>query len=159
GSLLLTSGRPRMVSKHLVAAAACAALVAMGTAALADEYRAGEVLNLDLSKAVLSPKRIGPPTEFAPVPVEARTDAKQAIAEPKSELKSEPKSEAKADHQRVVRTTRVVERHVTTANVTATHAAKPRGAARAKLARRGNPLDAQAKDTRVQTWPCRSGGI
>jgi len=144
-----------MVSKYLVAVAACAIAMAMGTAAPADEYRAGEVLNLDLSKAVLSPKRIGPPTEFAPVPVEARTDAKQAVAEPNAE----PKSEPKADHQRVVRTTRVVERHVTTANVTATHAAKPRGAARAKLARRGNPLDAQAKDTRVQTWPCRSGGI
>src|SRR5215468_440718 len=93
--LFLTSGRPRMVSKHLVAVAACAALVAMGTAAPADEYRAGEVLNLDLSKAVLSPKRIGPPTEFAPVPVEARTDARQVVAEPK------------AEHQRVVRTTRV----------------------------------------------------
>ena len=37
---------------------------------------------------------------------------------------------------------------------------KPRGAARAKLAKRhGNPLDAQARDTRIQTWPCRSGGI
>ena len=32
--------------------------------------------------------------------------------------------------------------------------------ARTKLARRhGNPLDARATDTRVQTWPCRSGGI
>jgi len=29
-----------------------------------------------------------------------------------------------------------------------------------KLARRhGNPLDAQALDTRIQTWPCKSGGI
>ncbi len=145
-----------MVSKHLVAAAACAALVAMGSVAPADEYRAGEVFDLDLSKAVLSPKLIGPPAEFAPVPVEARTDAKQAVVEPKA---TEPNAEPKADHRRVVRTTRVVERHVTTANVTATHAVKPRGAARAKLARRGNPLNAQARDTRVQTWPCRSGGI
>ena len=23
----------------------------------------------------------------------------------------------------------------------------------------GNPLDAQARDTRIQTWPCKSGGI
>jgi hypothetical protein len=39
-------------------------------------------------------------------------------------------------------------------------AEKPRGAARTKLARRhGNPLDAQAFDTRIQTWPCQSGGI
>jgi len=40
------------------------------------------------------------------------------------------------------------------------HAEKPRAAARTKLAhRRGNPLNAQAFDTRVQVWPCRSGGI
>ena len=37
---------------------------------------------------------------------------------------------------------------------------KPRGAARTKLARRhGNPLDAEARDTRIQVWPCKSGGI
>jgi hypothetical protein len=36
----------------------------------------------------------------------------------------------------------------------------PPGAARARLAHRhGNPLDAQASDTRIQVWPCRSGGI
>ncbi len=38
-------------------------------------------------------------------------------------------------------------------------AAKPR-VARTKLARpRSNPLDAQARDTRIQTWPCKSGAI
>jgi hypothetical protein len=131
-----------MAPKHIIAAVACATLVALSAPAPADEYRAGELFGLDLSQAVLSPKRIGPPAEFAPVPVEARSDAKQAVVEPK------------ADHQRAVRTTRVV-----------SHApvAKPRGAARTKLAHRGNPLDAQAKDTRaqrsVQTWPCKSGGI
>jgi hypothetical protein len=40
------------------------------------------------------------------------------------------------------------------------HVAKPRSAVRSRLARsRGNPLDAQASDTRVQVWPCNSGGI
>jgi hypothetical protein len=39
-------------------------------------------------------------------------------------------------------------------------AAKPRVAARKKIApRHTNPLDAQAMDTRIQVWPCRSGGI
>ena len=39
-------------------------------------------------------------------------------------------------------------------------AKKPRGAARTKFARRhGNPLDAEARDTRIQVWPCKSGGI
>jgi len=46
------------------------------------------------------------------------------------------------------------------ANVAQTRAAKPPGASRTKLAHRhGNPLDAQAQDTRVQAWPCKSGGI
>jgi hypothetical protein len=37
------------------------------------------------------------------------------------------------------------------------HAAKSRVAAHTKP--RSNPLDAQARDTRIQTWPCKSGGI
>jgi hypothetical protein len=130
--------KPPVVPKRALAAVACATLVLLGTPAFADEYRAGELFSLDLSQAVLSPKRIGPPTEFAPVAVEARTDAKQAVVEPK------------ADHQRIVRTTRVVSH---------TPVAKPRGAARTKLARRSNPLNAQAMDKSVQAWPCKSGGI
>jgi hypothetical protein len=32
--------------------------------------------------------------------------------------------------------------------------------ARTEIARRHtNPLDAQAMDTRIQVWPCKSGGI
>ena len=127
-----------MAAKQILAAVACAALVAMGAAASADDYRPHEFLSLDLSRAVLSPKRLGPPAEFAPVAVEARTDAKSVVAEPK------------AGHQPAVRTSRVTERP----------AAKPRGAARTTLARRhGNPLDAQAMDRNIQTWPCRSCGI
>lgn len=122
-----------MAAKPAFAAVACAALVALVTPALADQYRADEFFGLDLSQAVLSPKRLGPPAEFVPVPVEARSDAKR------------------------VQTTRItrhshVERQV--------HAEKPRTPARAKLARRHrNPLDAQAMDRSIQTWPCRSGGI
>lgn len=129
-----------MAPKQMMAAVACATLVALGAPASADEYRAGEFLNLDLSKAVLSPKRLGPAAEFAPMPVEARTDAKQVIAEPKA---APP------------RKAHMAQPHIAQARVE-----KPRTPARAKLARRhGNPLDAQAMDTRIQTWPCRSGGI
>ena len=137
-----------MAPKRLLAAVACVTLVALGVPALAaDEYRAGEVLNLDLSKAVLSPKRLGPPAEFAPVAVEARTDSKRVVAEPK------------VHQQRAVRTTRVSPR-VEKSHVAHARAEKPRTPARAKLARRhGNPLDAQAMDRSIQTWPCRSGGI
>jgi hypothetical protein len=126
-----------MVLKRALAAALCTGLLLGGTA-LADEYRAGEFLGLDLAKAVLSPKRLGPETEFAPVPIEARTDRKQV----KTERVVVPRT---AD-----RKARVVQERVE----------KPRAAARKKLTRRHtNPLDAQARDTRIQTWPCKSGGI
>ena len=135
-----------MAPKNVLAAVACATLVALGSTAFADEYRAGELFDLDLSKAVLSPKRLGPSAQFAPVPVEARADAKRVVAEPK------------ADHQRMVRTTRITQTHAAKPRVA--QVAKPRVAARTKLARRhGSPLDAQAMDTRIQTWPCKSGGI
>ena len=127
-----------MALKNAIAAALCTGFLMSGNAALADEYRAGELIGLDLPKALLSPKRLGPETEFAPVRIEARSDRKPVKTERVVVRKAaEPK-------------TRVVQEHVE----------KPRGAARAKLARRHtNPLDAQALDTRIQTWPCRTGGI
>jgi hypothetical protein len=130
-----------MVLKNGLIAFACAVLLASSGLAAADEYRPDQFLGLDLSKAVLSPKRLGPPAEFAPVPVEAKADrggeATQASAEPKSESRT------------VIRRDRVAHR-----------AAPPHSPARTRLAHRhGNPLDAQAFDTRIQVWPCRSGGI
>ena len=137
-----------MVLKSAFAAVLCTGLLMLGGPALTDEYRAGELLGMDLSKAVLSPKRLGPETEFAPVPIEARTDRKQVKTERVIvPMVAEPKV--------VERKTRVVQDRVE----------KPRGAARTKLARRhSNPLDAQARDTRIQTtriqtWPCKSGAI
>jgi hypothetical protein len=136
-----------MVLKSVFAAALCTGLLMSGSAALADEYRAGELFGLDPSQALLSPKRLGPETQFAPVRIEARTDRRPV----KTERVVAP--EATAPKPRVVHApprTRVVQQR----------AEKPRGAARTKLTRRhSNPLDAQARDTRVQTWPCRSGGI
>ena len=147
-----------MVLKSALATAFCTGLLILGSPALADEYRAGEFLGMDLSSAILSPKRLGPETEFAPVPIEARSDRKQVktervivpkIAEPvvAPETAERPKAvtrKARVAQGRVVQGRGVVQR----------------GAARAKLARRhGNPLDAQARDTRIQTWPCRSGAI
>jgi hypothetical protein len=127
-----------MVLKSAFAVALCTGLLALSGLAMADEYRPDEFLGLDLSQAVLSPKRLGPETEFAPVPIEAKADRAPARAE------------QTADRKIVVRTTRVKVEHVE----------RPRGAARANLAKRhGNPLDAQARDARIQTWPCKSGGI
>jgi hypothetical protein len=138
-----------MVLKRLVPALAAAALFAAGSVALADEYRPDEFLGMDLSKAVLSPKPLGPATHFAPVAVEAKTDAKSdRTSEPdwaRNSLKTEPKQVAVQDVR------------VTPLHRTAHVAAK--GAARTRLAHRHrNPLDAQAMDTRIQKWPCRSGG-
>jgi hypothetical protein len=126
-----------MGPKNVFAAILCTTQLAWSGASIADEYRPDEFLGLDLSRAVLSPKRLGPATEFAPVPIEA-------MAEPKP-----------VRTERITRAKTQVRPHVAQAR-----AEKPRGAARTKLARRhGNPLDAQASDTRIQAWPCKSGGI
>ncbi len=141
-----------MVRKNVFVATLCIGFLALNGPAMAEEYQPSEFLGLDLSKAALSPKRLGPDAEFARVPIEAKADRgsdAQTRAEPR-----EPKVAA-----RKVRTVRVVE--------------QPRAPARARLAparlarRHTNPLDAQAADTRiqtrvqtrVQTWPCKSGGI
>lgn len=134
-----------MVLKSVYLAAAVALVLAGSGVARADDYKPGEYLGLDLSKAVLSPKRLGPETQFAPVALEARggNDA-QARAEP-------------VDVPKKVAAERV---HVSEPRIAHARSAQPRGAARTRLAHRhGNPLDAQAMDTRIQTWPCRSGGI
>jgi len=129
----------------------CAALLAgAGPASAADRYRADEFLGLDLSKALLSPKPLGPEAHFAPVPVEAASDhdesAPQARAEPKP-----------AAHVVVPRTR--IAKHVAR-RIHHPRVAKQHRPVRSQLARRhGNPLDAQAFDTRIQVWPCRSGGI
>jgi hypothetical protein len=133
-----------MVPKLLVSTVFCAALLVSGSASAADAYRPDEFFTLDLAKAVLSPKRLGPPTEFAPVAVEAKS---HEPAWARRELKTEPKQ--------------VVAQRVKPAPVQRmVQAPRPHGVARARIARRhGNPLDAQAFDTRIQVWPCRSGGI
>jgi hypothetical protein len=132
--------------KSAFAAVLCTGFLVVGGVAVADEYRASEFLGLDLSKALLSPKRLGPEAEFAPVPIEAKSD--RAQADPDASVW--PRLPARNIH---VARTRIVKPQIAKRE-------PPRGAARTKLAhRRGNPLDAQARDTRIQTWPCKSGGI
>ena len=118
---------------NVFAAILGATLVTWSGMSVAEEYRPGELLTLDLTKAVLSPKPLGPATQFAPVRIEARAE------------RASPSPSARAASVTPARTQR---------------ADKPRAAARTQLARpRGNPLDAQAADTRIQAWPCKSGGI
>jgi hypothetical protein len=130
-----------MFLKGIFAAVLCAASLAAGFAR-ADQYRPEEFFSLDLAQAVFSPKRLGPPAQFEQVQVQAKTDFQsKPVHTTPIHVAAMPKTAAK------IRT-----KHA--------RAEKPRTPARTRLTRRhGNPLDAQASDTRIQVWPCRSGGI
>ena len=126
-----------MVLKNVCVAVTCTVLLACSGVAVADEYRPDQFLSLDLSKAVLSPKRLGPPAEFAPVPVEAKSDRGSQRTQASVEAVTPPKIQ--------VAHVRIEKRHAV---------------ARGRLARRhSNPLDAEAWDARIHVWPCKSGGI
>jgi hypothetical protein len=130
-----------MVPKTVFTGMVCAVLFACSGLAAADEYRPGQFLNLDLSQAVLSPKPLGPPAQFVPGPIEPGADPAEV-----AQAGEQPKPAAAV----VVPRTRVAR----------LRAERPRAAVRARVARRHTtPLDAQAFDTRIQVWPCRSGGI
>jgi hypothetical protein len=138
----------KMVLQKICPALVGAVLLMAGAAATAAEYRADEFLDLDLSKAVLSPKPLGPATEFVPVPVEAHGDIRGDVA--KNDHAPDA-AQARTEH-------RAAPRHGP--SVVHLRTAKSQGALRTRLAHRHrNPLDAQAFDTRIQTWPCKSGGI
>jgi hypothetical protein len=131
-----------MALKSVFAAVCCAAILAAGSS-WADEYRPDEFLTLDLSKAALSPKPLGPPAQFEPMRDEAKTDPQSSAVH----VDAAPKAVNAAP--KAVRT-----------QIVHARAEKPRAPVRTKLVRRHtNPLDAQAFDTRIQVWPCRSGGI
>jgi hypothetical protein len=139
-----------MVPKNIPGALVGAALLVWSGASFADEYKPDEFLHLDLSKAVLSPKPLGPETQFAPVRIEANSsDSAPGAA-------VQPLAPRKAAARVSIPKTRVAQTRV----VDHRRPGKPREAARTRLAHRhSNPLDAQAMDTRIQVWPCRSGGI
>jgi hypothetical protein len=139
-----------MVLKSVVGLLTGAALLVWSGASFADDYKPDEFLHLDLSKAVLSPKPLGPETQFAPIKIEANSgdSAPHAAAQPLAPRKM-------AAHVSVPKTrlaqTRIVDHR---------RPGKPQYAARTRLAHRhSNPLDAEAMDTRIQVWPCKSGGI
>ena len=159
-----------MVLKNLFVTAICATLLVWSGFSMADEYRPDEFLGLDLSKVVLSPKPLGPSAQFVPGPLDVKVDRGSEAAQAGAEPKAEP-TVAIREPKVVIREPKVVIREPKVAihepkvaihetRVVHARAEKPRGAARTKLARHhGNPLDAQAFDTRIQTWPCKSGGI
>jgi hypothetical protein len=159
--------RVHVVLKPVSLAIGCSLLLASSGLSGADEYRPDEYLSLDLSRALLSPKRLGPPAEFAPVALEAMSDrgteGTQANVEPKPGPKITPRKPQIAHRHGGAHASvapKVPAKIVSRSTRVAHAPAKPRIAVPSRLARRaGNPLDAQAFDTRVQVWPCRSGGI
>jgi hypothetical protein len=72
------------------------ATLAWSGLASAQPYRPDDFLNLDLSKAVLSPQPLGPATSFTPGPLDVTVDqgnhTAQANTETNTELVSDPKS-------------------------------------------------------------------
>ncbi len=146
-----------MILKTILTAAICAVLLAGSSPSKANEYRPDEFLSLDLSRAVLSPKPLGPSSEFAPVAIEARTDPGSDDAGARVEPRANPRIAVSRSLKVTVPRVAVAVPNVTVAHI---RPEQPRGAVRAKLAQHhGNPLDAEARDTRIQVWPCQSGGI
>jgi hypothetical protein len=129
-----------MVPRHFFIAILCATLLTWSGLATADQYRPDEFLSLDLSKAVLSPKPLGPASGFTPGPLDVSADQGSAGVKASAQAKAEPTI--------TIHKTKVVRAETT------------HGSTRTRLARRHpSPLDAQAFDARIQVWPCRSGGI
>jgi hypothetical protein len=180
-----------MVPKNVLIAGLATALLAWSGVSMADEYRPDEFLTLDLAKAVLSPKRLAPASDFEAAAVEPRPDTGSESARAPVAPQAQP-DEPKAHPDGVVPKTDVVKTDTVKTHIVKTRVAhmrtakprdvaevtpekprgavrtelahvrtaQPRGAARTRLAHRhGNPLDAEARDTRIQVWPCKSGGI
>lgn len=127
------------ILRHCSIAFLGAMLLATGHAS-AEPYRPGAFLGLSLNQAALSPQPLGPPAQFEPSQfAPAQTGSAPAGADVMPVVRPGPRRAVRLAHSPI---------------------AKPHAIARTKVARaRTNPLDAQAADTRVQVWPCRSGGI
>jgi hypothetical protein len=155
-----------VISALLLSVLLASTLSASSGASIADEYRPGEFLTLDLSKAVLSPKPLGPPTQFEPVAVAAKSDGKSDV---KSDIQPGTETDGRTDA--AAATSRTLSEAAATPTKPAVTVAPVRVARRhtpvrtrvavrtAPAHHHTSPLDAQAFDTRIQVWPCRSGGI
>jgi hypothetical protein len=164
-----------MVLKSIFIAAIGVVALAWSDPSAAQQYRADEFLHLDLSSAVLSPNPIGPAASFAPGPLDVTIDRGNVAAQANAESVIEPKSEPKSDLKPVPKSVPTAVVHAESKPATQTapvtrssgiraadaHAERSvRHAPRALIAlHQRNPVEAQARETRVQVWPCKSGGI
>ena len=162
-----------MVPKNVFVAVLATALLAWSGVAMADEYRPDEFLTLDLAKAVLSSKRLAPASDFEAAAVEPRTDPGSDVTRAQVAPNAQPDEpqvhpdvvvpnigKANIVKTRVAHMRPEKPRGAVRTELADVRTAKPRGVVRTRLAHRhGNPLDAEARDTRIQVWPCKSGGI
>ena len=151
-----------MILRHVWFAAVGVTALAWSGLVAAQQYRADEFLHLDLSRAVLSPKPLGPAATFAPGPLDVTIDRGTNAVQATAESEVEPKP--------VPTATVHVEGSATTAPRTATSGMRPPALARAERSvsrkphalvalHQRNPVEAQARETKIQVWPCKSGGI
>jgi hypothetical protein len=160
-----------VLNRVWLAAVGVTALAWSGTAS-AQQYRSGEFLNLDLSRAVLSPKPLGPAAGFTPGPLDVTIDRGKDASQANAELVADPKTVPTATVHAENASSKAATLKASTPNAApksataATHVAHarveraPSHKPRALIALHGrNPIEAQARDTSVQVWPCRSGGI
>ena len=159
--------------KDVFVAVICATVSTWGGLAVADEYHPDDFLHLDPSRALLSPTPLGPVQHFVPGPLDATVDRGSGGPQAAADTNPEPRKvetqkievQKEAEVQRAEPKTsepKTVEPKTVGRKTGVMHARaeKPRAAARIKLARRhSDPLNAQAFDTRIQAWPCNSGGI
>ena len=140
-----------MVLRHIWFAAIGVTAMAWSGVSAAQQYRADELLKLDLPSAVLSPKPLGPAATFMPGPLDVTIERESTAAQASVEPAAEPKAEPAPDHKTALRAATNGHR------VAHAHADRPPYApSRPALAsHRRNPVDAQASDTRVQVWPCK----
>lgn len=146
-----------MVPKGIFPALVGTALLLGSSTVWAADYRPDEFLNLDLSKAVLSPKRLGPSTQFAKVPIEAKSEPSGIVAQ-----NANPRKVAVERVKRAPARAALKPPAHRRSQVAQARGEKRRGAGPVRLAHRHrNPMNAEAMDTRIQKWPCNPdyGGI
>lgn len=152
-----------MVVRQIWFAAIGVTALAWSGLSAAQQYRPGEFLDLDLSRAVLSPKPLGPAAPFTPGPLDVTIDRGTNAAQANAEFVVEPKTVAAATVHVEAKPATSSAAKTATPRVRVAHAPAERSAThrpRALVAlHRRNPVEAQARDTRVQVWPCKSGGI
>ena len=143
-----------MILRGVCSAALCTALILACGSAWAADYRPDQFLGLDLSKVALSPKLLGPPTTFAKVPIEAKSEP-SGVLDPKDARKVAVES-VKAAPAHVAGRRRLRHHRMRLAHV---RGERPRHLARVRVAHRHhrNPLNAEARAPGIQTWPCNPG--